>query len=80
MASLAIASDVIRPIRPVRVWIDEAFAANPKAVEDAIENPKKAKASAGFLRGQVMKLSGGQADPKLVGKLIEEKLAALRNG
>lgn len=69
----------IRDVDATAKWVDEAFAANPKAVEDAVGNPKKAKGSAGFLRGQVMKLSGGKADPKLVGKLIEEKLDAMRS-
>jgi aspartyl-tRNA(Asn)/glutamyl-tRNA(Gln) amidotransferase subunit B len=59
-------------------WVDEAFAANEQAVKDAVSNPKKAKAATGFLRGQVMRISGGKADPKLVGKLIEEKLAQLK--
>ncbi|MBI4718369.1 MAG: Asp-tRNA(Asn)/Glu-tRNA(Gln) amidotransferase subunit GatB [Planctomycetes bacterium] len=56
-------------------WVEQAFAENAQAVRDAMENPKKAKAAAGFLRGQVMKLSGGKADPKLVGDLIEKRLA-----
>lgn len=59
-------------------WIAEAFAQNEQAVNDALANPKKAKAAAGFLRGQVMKLSGGQADPAMVGRLIEERLEQLR--
>jgi len=58
----------------MQVWVDEAFAANDKAVKDAIGNPKKQKQARGFLTGQVMKISGGKADPKIVGKLIEEKL------
>lgn len=58
-------------------WVEEAFTRNESAVQDAMNNPKKAKAAAGFLRGQVMKLSGGQADPKLVGELIERRLAEL---
>jgi len=61
-------------------WIDEAFCANEKAVHDALQNPKKMQAAVGFLRGQVMKVSGGKADPKLVGQLIEGRLAALRRG
>jgi aspartyl-tRNA(Asn)/glutamyl-tRNA(Gln) amidotransferase subunit B len=56
-------------------WVEEAFAANEQAVADAKSNPKKAKAAAGFLRGQVMRISGGKADPKLVGELIEQRLA-----
>ena len=59
----------------VQAWVDEAFAANPKAIEDAVKNPKKAKGAVGFLRGQVMKLSQGKADPKLAGELIQKKLA-----
>ena len=56
-------------------WVDRAFRENDQAVRDAIGNPKKAKKAAGFLRGQVMKLSGGKADPKLVGELIEKRLS-----
>lgn len=59
-------------------WIDEAFAGNAAAVQDALSNPKKTQAAIGFLRGQVMKISGGKADPKMVGTLIEAKLAAMR--
>ena len=60
-------------------WIDQAFAANPQAVADALGgNPKKSQAAPGFLRGQVMKLSAGKADPKLTGEMIEQKLAKLR--
>ncbi|RMF85510.1 MAG: Asp-tRNA(Asn)/Glu-tRNA(Gln) amidotransferase subunit GatB [Planctomycetota bacterium] len=57
-------------------WVRQALAANQKAVKDALENPKKRKAARGFLTGQVMKLSAGAADPKLVGELIERALAA----
>ena len=46
---------------------------------DAISgNEKKVRASSGFLRGQVMKLSGGKADPKLTGELIEATLLKLK--
>jgi len=58
-------------------WIDDVFAAHASAVRDAISNPKKTKAATGFLRGQVMKTSKGKADPKLVGKMIEERLARM---
>ena len=34
-------------------------------------------AAAGFFVGQVMKLSKGKADPKIVGGLVAKKLAAL---
>ncbi|MBL8878988.1 MAG: Asp-tRNA(Asn)/Glu-tRNA(Gln) amidotransferase subunit GatB [Phycisphaerales bacterium] len=58
-------------------WVDAAFAANAKAVQDALANPKKLIAARGFLAGQVMKASGGKADPKIAGELIEQKLRAL---
>jgi len=61
----------------MQAWVDQAFAANEKAARDAAANPKKKQQARGFLVGQVMKLSGGKADPKIVGKLIDEKLASL---
>ncbi len=59
----------------MQVWIDEAVQTNPNAVRDALgDNAKKAQAARGFLRGQVMRLSKGKADPRLAGELIEKKL------
>ncbi len=55
-------------------WVDDAFAANAKAVADALNNPKKTEAAIGYLRGQVMKQSRGQADPKLVSAMIADRL------
>ena len=57
-----------------------ALAANPKAVEDLANGKKKPDAVKGFLRGQVMKQTGGKADPALVGELLEAKLAELAGG
>jgi aspartyl-tRNA(Asn)/glutamyl-tRNA(Gln) amidotransferase subunit B len=54
-----------------------ALAANPKAVEDLKGGKKKPEAVKGFLRGQVMKQSGGKADPALVGELLDAKLAEI---
>ncbi len=65
----------VRDIAATEKWVDEAIAANPKAVDDAKNNPKKKQASMGFLRGAVMKASQGKADPKIVGELLEKKLA-----
>jgi len=59
-------------------WVSKAFSANEQAVRDALENPKKMQAAAGFLRGQVMKISGGKADPKIVGTIIERELERLK--
>ncbi len=58
-------------------WVEQAFAANAKAVQDALSNPKKIQAARGFLTGAVMKVSGGKADPKIVGALIERRLSEL---
>ena len=52
-----------------------AIAANPQAVEDLKNGKKKPDAVKGFLRGQVMKQTGGKANPALVGELLEAKLA-----
>ena len=57
--------------------VEAALAANPKAVEDLKGGKKKPEAVKGFLRGQVMKQTGGKADPALVGELLDAKLAAL---
>ncbi len=62
----------------VETWVAEALRNNPDAVRDALDNPKKLQRARGFLTGQVMKISGGQADPKVAGDLIERKLAELR--
>ena len=55
--------------------VEAALAANPKAIEDLKGGKKKPEAVKGFLRGQVMKQTGGKADPALVGELLDVKLA-----
>jgi aspartyl-tRNA(Asn)/glutamyl-tRNA(Gln) amidotransferase subunit B len=67
----------VRDESQMQTWVDEAFANNEQAVNDAVANPKKQKQARGFLTGQVMKISGGKADPKLVGQLIEKKLSEM---
>ncbi len=57
--------------------IEAALAGNPKALEDLKGGKKKPEAVKGFLRGQVMKQTGGKADPALVGELLDAKLAEL---
>ena len=57
--------------------VEAALAANPKALEDLKGGKKKPEAVKGFLRGQVMKQTGGKADPALVGELLDAKLAEL---
>jgi aspartyl-tRNA(Asn)/glutamyl-tRNA(Gln) amidotransferase subunit B len=51
--------------------VDQVLAAHPKVVED-YKGGKKA--ALGFLVGQVMKATGGRANPALVNSLLEEKL------
>ena len=58
----------------LEAFVDQAIAANPGPVQDFKIGKK---AAAGFFVGQVMKLSKGKADPKIVGKLVAQKLAAL---
>jgi aspartyl-tRNA(Asn)/glutamyl-tRNA(Gln) amidotransferase subunit B len=55
--------------------IAEILTANPKALEDLKNGKKKPDAVKGWLRGQVMKATGGKADPTLVVELMEAKLA-----
>jgi aspartyl-tRNA(Asn)/glutamyl-tRNA(Gln) amidotransferase subunit B len=68
----------------IAAWVDEAFAKpeNQKAIQDAVvnKNPKKLQAARGFLLGQVMKISGGKADPKIVGALVDERLQRAAGG
>jgi aspartyl-tRNA(Asn)/glutamyl-tRNA(Gln) amidotransferase subunit B len=52
---------------------DEVIAANPKPVTDFKAGNA---ASLNFLKGQVIKLSKGKANPKLVGEILERKLRA----
>lgn len=68
----------VQDVQAMEKWLDEVFAANEKAVNDALTKPKKAPKSIGFLRGQVMRVSGGKADPKIAGKLIEERLDKMK--
>lgn len=70
----------VRDASATEAWVDQVFAANEQAVRDALAHPKKTQAAVGFLRGQVMKASGGKADPRLVGQLIEGRLADMRRG
>ena len=54
-------------------FCDEVIAANPKSAEDF----RAGKVAAlNFLKGQVMKLSKGKANPAVVGEILEKKLKA----
>jgi aspartyl-tRNA(Asn)/glutamyl-tRNA(Gln) amidotransferase subunit B len=52
---------------------DEVIAANPKPVADFKAGNA---ASLNFLKGQVMKLSKGKANPQMIGEILERKLRA----
>ena len=64
----------------IATWVAEALSKNEAAVRDAVANPKKIKAARGFLTGQVMKISGGKADPKIVGQLLDQRLKEIAGG
>jgi len=54
----------------IEAAVDEIIAANPAQVEKAKENPKLA----GWFVGQVMKATGGKANPAAVNSLVAQKL------
>ena len=55
--------------------VDEVLAANPDAVADADSGGKKTKKARGFLLGQVMQKTKGQANPKIVSQILDKKLS-----
>ncbi len=55
--------------------VDEVLAANPDAVADAASGGKKTKKARGFLLGQVMQKTKGQANPKVVSQILDKKLS-----
>jgi aspartyl-tRNA(Asn)/glutamyl-tRNA(Gln) amidotransferase subunit B len=52
-------------------WVDEVLAANPKEVDRYRAGEQKLL---GFFTGQVMKKSGGKADPKKIAPVLAERL------
>ncbi len=54
----------------IEAAVDEIIAANPAQVEKAKQNPKLA----GWFVGQVMKSTGGKANPAAVNQIVTEKL------
>ena len=53
------------------IWaVDEVIAANPDQAAAVKEKPK----SMGWFVGQVMKASGGKANPQAVNKILRDKL------
>jgi aspartyl-tRNA(Asn)/glutamyl-tRNA(Gln) amidotransferase subunit B len=58
-------------VSAIETLCDEVIAANPKPVTDFRAGNV---ASLNFLKGQVIKLSKGKANPQLVGEILERKL------
>ncbi|MEZ5778394.1 MAG: Asp-tRNA(Asn)/Glu-tRNA(Gln) amidotransferase subunit GatB [Paracoccaceae bacterium] len=54
----------------IKAAVDEVIAANPDQVEKAKANPKLA----GWFVGQVLKATGGKANPAAVNQIVAEKL------
>ena len=54
----------------IEAAVDEIIAQNPAQVEKAKQNPKLA----GWFVGQVMKATGGKANPKVVNEIVARKL------
>ena len=61
--------DAIQP-QHLEPAVDQVIADNPAQVEKAKANPKLA----GWFVGQVMKATGGKANPKAVNELVSAKL------
>lgn len=55
--------------------VDQVFDANPEQVNDILNGKDRVK---GFLVGQIMKATRGQAPPAEVNKLIDEKIKSLQ--
>jgi aspartyl-tRNA(Asn)/glutamyl-tRNA(Gln) amidotransferase subunit B len=60
--------------KELEVILDQILAENTQAVTDVKAAGKKAKKAQGFLMGQVMQKTKGQANPKVVAKLLASKL------
>jgi len=54
--------------------VDKVLSENPHAVEDVTSGGKKEKKAMGFLLGQVMQKTKGQANPKVVSEILTKKL------
>ena len=54
--------------------VDQVLAENPEAVEQITSGGKKSKKARGFLLGQVIQKTKGQANPKVVSDILGRKL------
>ncbi|GAI41375.1 unnamed protein product, partial [marine sediment metagenome] len=58
----------------LKIIVEQVLKENPKAVDDVKSGGRKSKAARGFLLGQVMQKTKGRANPKIVSKILAEKL------
>ena len=56
--------------------VDKVIEGNPKAVEDITAGGKKSKKARGFLLGQVMQKTKGNANPKVVSEILGRKFSS----
>ncbi len=61
----------VRDASAVAVWVDQVLAAHPDAVRRVRGGESKVM---GFLMGEIMKASGGRADPREAQRLLGERL------
>lgn len=54
--------------------VEQVLSENPKAVDDVKSGGKKSKKAEGFLLGQVMQKTRGQANPKVISEILSKKL------
>jgi aspartyl-tRNA(Asn)/glutamyl-tRNA(Gln) amidotransferase subunit B len=62
----------VSDVAEIERLVDAAIAANPDKLADAKKNPK----AIGWFVGQVMKASGGKANPQAVNDLLKKKIGA----
>jgi aspartyl-tRNA(Asn)/glutamyl-tRNA(Gln) amidotransferase subunit B len=55
--------------------VDQVLAENAQAVQDVVTGGKKSKKARGFLLGQVIQKTKGQANPKVVSEILQRKLS-----
>lgn len=62
----------VSDIGQLLAWVNEALDNNPKSIEDYKNGRDRA---IGFLVGQIMKASKGQANPQMINKMLLEEIA-----
>jgi aspartyl-tRNA(Asn)/glutamyl-tRNA(Gln) amidotransferase subunit B len=60
----------VTDVSAIEALVDEIIAGNPDKIADAKKNPK----AIGWFVGQVMKASGGKANPQTVNELLRKKI------